>query len=229
SAAATYQGMVNQVEKSYVDPDSGEIIASDNAEIKRLYDLVTKAAVDDKESAGLKQWGEDWSAGFKADKFATMLCPAWIINNIKNAAGTDFQGWDIADVFPGGGGNWGGSFLVVPTQSKVADEAKKLVQWLTAPEQQAKVFTAASNYPSAVEAEADSAVVSKVDPFLNDAPVGEIFANRAKAVKVVPYKGSSYFDIQNAMAQALSRVDVDKTASAAESWDQWKSDVKTIG
>ncbi|MDR2114030.1 MAG: extracellular solute-binding protein [Bifidobacteriaceae bacterium] len=228
SAAATYQGMVNQVEKSYVDPDSNEVIGTENAEIKKLYDMVTKAAMDDKESAGLQQWGEDWTAGFKGDKFATMLCPAWIINNIKNSAGEDFVGWDIADVFPGGGGNWGGSFLVVPEQSKVKEEAKKLVEWLTAPEQQVKVFTAASNYPSALDAQKDAAVTGKVDAFLNDAPVGEIFANRAKAVKVVPYKGSSYFDIQNKMASALSKVDVDKTATAKEAWDQWVADVKAL-
>jgi cellobiose transport system substrate-binding protein len=38
-----------------------------------------------------------------------------------NAEGV--KGWDFADVFPGGGGNWGGSYLVVPTQSEHPDEA----------------------------------------------------------------------------------------------------------
>ncbi len=157
-----------------------------------------------------------------------MLCPAWIINNMKNAAGEDFKGWDIADVFPGGGGNWGGSYLVIPEQSKNQEAAKDLVEWLTAPEQQAAVFTAASNYPSAVDAQASSAVTSKTDAFLNNAPVGEIFGSRADAVSVVPYKGSLYFDIQSAMAEALNRVDVDKTSSPADSWTQWISDVQAL-
>jgi cellobiose transport system substrate-binding protein len=228
SSAAIFQGMINQVEKSYVDPDTNAVIAQDNAEVKALYNQLTAAAVGDKESAGLQQWGEDWNAGFKADKFATMLCPAWIINNIKNAAGTDFVGWDIADVFPGGGGNWGGSFLVVPAQSEHAEAAAELAAWLTAPEQQAAVFAEASNFPSAIAAQAAPAVADKVDAFLNNAPVGKIFASRAAAVTVVPYKGSAYFDIQNAMVSALNRVDVDKSASAADSWNTWLEEVKAL-
>jgi len=227
SSAATYQGMVNQVESSYVDKDSGDIIATTNQQIKDLYDQVTTAAIADKESAGLQQWTDDWNAAFKSsgdNSFATMLCPAWIINNIKNNAGEDFVGWDIADVFPGGGGNWGGSFLIVPTKGKNIQAASDLVAWLTAPEQQAAVFTAASNYPSSPKAE--TTVANKTEPFLNNAPVGEIFKNRAAAVTVVPYKGSAYFDIQTKMADALNRVDVTKSMSAEDSWNQWISDAK---
>jgi len=235
SAAATYQGMVNQVESSYIDKSSGAVIASTNTQISDLYNQVTTAALDDKESAGMQEWTDAWNAAFKssgADSFATMLCPAWIVNNIKNNAGSDFVGWDIADVFPGiqpgQGGNWGGSFLVIPQQSKNQQAAEDLAAWLTSPAQQAAVFTAASNYPSSPTAEQDPAVSGKVEPFLNNAPVGQIFANRAAAVTVVPYKGSSYFDIQTKMADALNRVDVTKEMSAADSWAQWLQDVQAL-
>ena len=235
SAAATYQGMVNQVQYSYIDQNNNLIDPATNQPIQNLYNQVTTAAVDDKESAGLAEWGDSWNAAFKATdntSFATMLCPAWIINNIKNNAGTDFVGWDIADVFPGiqpgQGGNWGGSFLVVPAQGQNIQAAEDLVAWLTSADQQAAVFTAASNYPSSPTAQANPAVSGKVEPFLNNAPVGQIFAHRAAAVTVVPYKGSSYFDIQTAMANALNRVDVDKSMSASASWTQWISDVAAL-
>jgi len=235
SSAATYQGMVNQVQYSYIDANNNLIDPASNTQIQNLYNQVTTAAIDDKESAGQQQWTDAWNAAFKStgsDSFATMLCPAWIVNNIKNNAGSDFVGWDIADVFPGiqpgQGGDWGGSYLVIPDQSKNQQAAEDLVAWLTAPEQQEAVFTAASNYPSSPTAEAASAVANKTEPFLNNAPVGQIFANRAKAVTVVPYKGSSYFDIQTAMANALNRVDVTKEMSASDSWNQWISDVKAL-
>jgi cellobiose transport system substrate-binding protein len=230
SAAATFQGMINQVQYSWVDADNN-IIASTNDATKALYDQLTTAASDGKQSAGLKEWSDDWNAAFKATDntaFATMLCPAWIVNNIKNNAGADFKGWDIADVFPGGGGNWGGSFLVIPSQGKNIEAAKDLVAWLTAPEQQAAVFTAASNFPSSPKAEAASGVADKVEPFLNNAPIGKIFTDRAKAVSVVPYKGSAYFDIQTKMADALNRVDVDKSMTPADSYTQWLADVKAL-
>ncbi|MDR2896674.1 MAG: extracellular solute-binding protein [Propionibacteriaceae bacterium] len=232
SFAGIWQGMVNQMTEAYISEADESIIATDNADVKAAYDLLSAQTA---QSAGLQQWGEDWSAGMKsATGFATMLCPAWIINNVKGGAGEDFVGWDIADVFPSGyddstgGGNWGGSYLVVPEQSKVKEEAKKLVEWLTAPEQQVAVFTSASNYPSAVEAQADSAVTGKTDAFLNNAPVGEIFGNRAEAVTVVPFKGGAYFDINDALVTNLNTIDVDKTADAATAWDAWVTEVGNL-
>ena len=80
--------------------------------MKAIYDQVLGRGPTT-QSAHLGQWSEDWTASFQKDGFATMLCPGWMLGVIEgNAAGV--EGWDIADVFPGGGGNWGGSFLTVP-------------------------------------------------------------------------------------------------------------------
>jgi ABC-type glycerol-3-phosphate transport system substrate-binding protein len=82
---------------------------------------------------------------FQNNGFATQLCPGWMLGVISgNAAGV--TGWDIADTFPGGGGNWGGSYLTVPNQSKHQAEAKKLAAWLTAPEQQLKAFASKGTF-----------------------------------------------------------------------------------
>jgi DNA-binding Lrp family transcriptional regulator len=79
-----------------------------------------------------------------------MLAPGWMLGVIEgNSAGV--TGWDIADVFPGGAGNWGGSFLTVPAQSKHAEEAKKLAAWLTAPEQQIAAYKSKGTFPSQAE------------------------------------------------------------------------------
>ena len=102
------------------------------------------------------QWSEDWTAAFQKDGFATMACPGWMLGVIEgNAAGV--EGWDIANVFPGGGGNWGGSFLTVPAMGEHPAEAKALAAWLTAPEQQIKAFKAKGTFPSQVEALTDPA------------------------------------------------------------------------
>ena len=66
--------------------------------------------------------------------------------------------------------------------------------------------------------------------FFNNAPTGQIFINRAKAVNPVPpFKGPNYFAVNDAMQQALSRVDVDKTDDAAASWAKFVTDVKALG
>ena len=102
-------------------------------------------------STKLAQWSDDWTASFQNDGFATMACPGWMLGVIEgNAEGV--EGWDIANVFPGGGGNWGGSFLTVPAQGENVEEAKEVAAWLTAPEQQVKAFAAKGTFPSQVEA-----------------------------------------------------------------------------
>lgn len=214
----------SQLKEAYVKKD-GTIVATGST-IKKDFDELT-ATTD--MSAHLSQWSDDWNAQFKSDKgFATIMCPAWLVNNIKGNSGSDFKGWDVADVTPGGGSNQGGSWLVVPETSKVKDEAAKLVAWLTAPKQQVATFKAASNYPSSPTAMKDPAVTNKIDSFLNNAPTGKIFANRAKAVKIVPYTGAQYFDIDSKFGDALNRVDVSKEQKPEQAWKQYVADVKAL-
>lgn len=225
SMASTWQGMINQIEESYISK-SGDIIATSNNKIKNIYNELTGTA---DLSAHLTQWSDDWNAAFNADDgFATIQCPTWMLNTIRGNSGEEFKGWDIADVFPGGGGNWGGSYFVVPESSQVKDEAAKLVAWVTAKQQQIDLFTEADHYPSSVSAQENPSVYDKTDEWFNNAPIGQIFANRAKAYDIVPYKGNQYFDIQTKMVDALNRVDATQEQTSAESWTQWVSDVKAL-
>ncbi|MDO8108524.1 extracellular solute-binding protein [Isoptericola sp. b441] len=220
SANAIYQGVVNQMDAAYENPSDGSAkdLAS-NTEIKDAYNMVLQASVGDNLSAHLNQWTDDWNAAFQNDGFATMLCPGWMLGVIEgNASGV--QGWDIANVFPGGGGNWGGSFLTVPTQSKHPEEAKAFAAWLTAPEQQIKAFKAKGTFPSQVDALSSDELLSQTNAFFNNAPTGKILADRAAAVTVAPYKGANYFAIHQTVVDAITRVDVDKSDDAASSWDK---------
>lgn len=223
--AAVYQGMVNQLDAAYEDPETDEIVALENPEVRALYDSLM-AHTD--LSAGLGQWGEDWTNSFQNDGFAVMLAPSWMLGVISgNAEGV--TGWDVAPVFPGGGGNWGGSFLTVPVQSEHPEEAKALAEWLTAPEQQLVAFGQTGNFPSQVEAQESEELAGMTNEFFNNAPIGEIFAERAAAVTVAPYKGANYFVINDAMSQAINRVDVDKTDDAESSWNKFVEAVEAIG
>jgi len=227
SAGATYQGMINQVKNAY-EKEDGTLVAATNPEVRKIYDTVLTASTTDGLSAHLAQWGPDWTASFQKKGFATMLCPGWMLGVIEgNAKGV--TGWDIADVFPGGGGNWGGSFLTVPSQGKHAVEAKALASWLTAPEQQVKAFVAKGTFPSQQKALTSADLLSVTKPFFNNAPTGKILVNRANAVTVAPFKGKNYFAINDAMQQALTRVDVDKTDDATSSWAKFLTDVKNLG
>ncbi|WP_150463224.1 ABC transporter substrate-binding protein [Nesterenkonia ebinurensis] len=221
-----WQGMINQVEVPF-ETEDGEIIADTNPEVKDLYDQLLTASVDDELSAGLSQWSGDWADAFQRDGFATMLCPGWMLGVIEgNADGV--EGWDVADAFPGGGGNWGGSYLTVPIQGENVEAAKELAAWLTEPEQQIKAFEAIGAFPSTVEALESEEIQSATDEFFNDAPVGEILANRAEAIEVQPFKGPNYLLINVAIQDALNRVDVDGVDDPETSWEKFLDDVEAL-
>ena len=217
AADGVFQGMINQMETPFENADGTPIPLGENTEIKKVYDQLITAAVTDDLSADLAQWSTDWSTAFQNDGFATMLCPGWMLGVIEgNAEGV--EGWDIADVFPGGGGNWGGSYLTVPTQGAHPEEAKKLAAWLTAPEQQLKAFASKGTFPSQKEALASPELLKSTNAFFNDAPTGQILTNRANAVSVTPFKGPNYFAIRALTSDAINRADVDKTDDPEASW-----------
>ena len=223
-ATGTFQGMVNQLPAAFEDPATQKPTdLSTNNEVRSVYDQIT-AAIDDGLSAGLVQWTPEWAAGFQQDAFATMLCPGWMMGPIQtNSEGV--EGWDVANVFPGGGGNWGGSFLTVPSAGAYTEEAKELAAWLTAPEQQTEAFTTAGVFPSQIEAQSSKAVQGYTNPFFNDAPVGKIFTDRAQSIDGAPYKGPYYFAIRDEVNNALTAVDTG-TSGPEIAWNQA---VQTVG
>lgn len=223
SANSVLQGIVNQIEFTYTEPD-GTVIATENPEIQAAYELVTERAVPNSAYPG--QWSDDWFASMANGEFATMLCPGWMLGVISGNA-PDVTGWDIADVFPNGGGNWGGSYLTVPANGANVDAALALADWLTAPEQQVKAFTNAGTFPSQLEAYEDPALTDATNEYFNDAPTGQILSARAEAVTVAPYKDASYFKYHDALQNAVTRV-FDGVEDEQTSWDTWVAEVEAF-
>ncbi|WP_244242497.1 extracellular solute-binding protein [Nocardioides seonyuensis] len=224
SSGGLAQAMLNQVENPFETDDN--TVDVENPELQAVYDTVT-GNIAKGLSTKLTQWSDDWTASFQKDGFATMACPGWMLGVVEgNAEGV--EGWDFANVFPGGGGNWGGSFLTVPAQGDNIEEAKEVANWLTDPEQQIKAFEAKNTFPSQPEAYEAEAIKTATNEFFNDAPVGQILVERAEAVTVQPYKGPKYSDILQAFQAAIIRVD-DGSQDPDKSWEQFLSDVEALG
>ncbi len=224
SSGGLAQAMLNQVANPFETDDN--TVDVENPELEAVWADVT-GNIKKGLSTRLPQWSDDWTASFQNDGFATMACPGWMLGVVEgNAEGV--KGWDFADVFPGGGGNWGGSFLTVPAQGDNIEQAKEVAAWLTAPEQQVKAFAAKGTFPSQVEALSAPEITGATNAFFNDAPVGEILANRAQAVTVQPHKGPKYSDILQAFQASILRVD-DGSQTPEESWNQFLADVEALG
>lgn len=224
ASGSVAQAMLNQVEYPFEQADGTIDIST--PELANVWDTVTSHT-----DLGSKavQWSADWTAAFKKPGIATIACPGWMRNNIKENTGDpapDGVVWDIADVFPGGGGNWGGSYLTVPKVSTHQAEALEFITWITAPEQQAAVFEVTGNFPSQVEALESETVLAATDDYFNGAPAGEIFSNRAAAITVQPFHGPLYSDVLQKFQDAINRVD--QGTAPDESWKTFEQDVASL-
>ncbi|MEU8465733.1 extracellular solute-binding protein [Streptomyces sp. NPDC029003] len=220
SVGSLYTVMVGQQKERYYDA-SGKLVYDANPAVKNAWNTSVRAAQDGL-SAKLDQWSPPWNQAFAAGSFATLPCPAWMLGYIKGQAGDAGRGkWDVARL-PGGAGNWGGSYLSIPRAAKHKKEAYALIQWLTAPEQQARLFEKQGSFPSATEAIARVADVK--DPYFSDAPIGALFGDAAKAAPV-QVLGVADKTVSDQITNALSEVERKGTAQDT-AWETAKKGVR---
>ncbi|MGI5472302.1 extracellular solute-binding protein [Streptomyces sp. CA-132043] len=144
---------------------------------------------------------------------------------IQTAAGKDGKGkWDIAAV-PGGGGNWGGSFLTVPKQSRHAKEAAALAAFLTSADSEKRIFQGPTgSLPSLTAPLSDPAVRNTRQVYFGNAPTGEIFAASATDLKP-SYRGTKDQQVRIPFANALQLVEQGK-AAPHKAWSTALSDAE---
>ena len=223
SGSNVYNAMIGQLNPAYYNA-KGKVVVGSNPKVKAAYALTMKA-IQAHESAGLAAFSNEWNTGYKKATFATVTCPAWMMGYIQGQAPKSKGKWDIAAV-PGGGGNWGGSFLTVPKQSSHPKEAYDLAKYLTSPASETYIFKQTGNLPSQPKLLKSKAVLAFKNPFFSNAPVGKIFGTSAMKLKpqiLGPHQG----DIQTASTNAIQRVE-QKKQSPAKSWKQFLKDVKAV-
>ncbi|HKD19144.1 MAG TPA: ABC transporter substrate-binding protein [Thermoanaerobaculia bacterium] len=220
SGSNLFNAIMGQANPGYYSK-SGKVIAATNPKIKAAWNL-TMQAVKQGEDKGLTAFAADWNAGFKTGAFATVTCPAWMMGYIQGQAPNAKGKWNIAAV-PGGGGNWGGSFLTVTTQSQHPTEAAALVKFLTSPASETYVFKHTGNLSSEIPVLKSAAVQKFRNPYFSNAPVGKIFAGSALKLKpqvLGPHQG----DFQTAATNAIQRVE-QHSQSPGAAWKQFLKDV----
>lgn len=176
-AAGVYNGVISSSRIRNYSED-GELIFKTSPSVKASWDLAMQAA-EGGMTAKFKQFTKEWDQGYANARFATVICPSWMLGYIKEKSGTKGEDqWDIAPAPKPA--NWGGSFLTVPERAKHKDEAVKLATWLTAPAQQAKLFARQASFPSAQTAISSPGVSGAKHPYFGDAPIGRIFSDAAR-------------------------------------------------
>jgi cellobiose transport system substrate-binding protein len=224
TASGLYNAIVGQSEEIYYD-ESGNPVYETNPAVKNAWDLAVSASQAGL-TAKLQQFTPEWNQAFANGGFATVACPAWMIGYIKGQAGDGGAGkWQVATI-PGGGGNWGGSYLSIPQGAEHPEEAYELIKWLTAPEQQLKMWTAAGHFPSSSVAAEDPAVESTTDDYFSGAPIGTIFNASAASLPIQilgPKDGVIKDTISNVGLLSVDQQGVDPD----EAWQKTMEEIQT--
>jgi cellobiose transport system substrate-binding protein len=221
SSNSVYDVIKGQQKEQYFN-EKDELIIEQNEGVRRAFDLSAQMA-NEGLTANIATWSPEWGTGMNNGDFAVMLAPAWMLGVIKGNAPDTEGKWDIAQM-PEGSGNWGGSFLTVPKESKHPKAAYELISWLLAPERQLELFKSHNVFPSTPAIYDDPAIQTQQDPFFGDAPLGEIFS--AAALKVVPvYYGPKYMTVETPMEEAMDAVE--KTGVPPEqAWNEAMERIK---
>jgi cellobiose transport system substrate-binding protein len=226
SATSIMQPYIMQNSDTWFYDKSDKYIGDTNPAVKTAYNLGMDMAAKGLTSK-LARWSTDWDAAFKNAAFATVPCPPWYTGVIKERAGDAGKNkWDIASI-PGGGGNWGGSYLAIPEQSKNKKAAFELIKFLTGKQGGIDAFKEAGPLPSSVSALADPQIAGATNDYFNNAPVGKIYVDAAKTLKPI-YLGPKHQALwENAFEPAMQAAEQGKLTAAA-GWDKAIKDSKAL-
>ncbi|MEU5046384.1 ABC transporter substrate-binding protein [Streptomyces griseorubiginosus] len=220
SPGGLLNAIVSSEQNKYYDA-SGEVIYKTNPAIKNAFDLTAQAAKDGLVGAQT-QFQPAWDTTIAKSKFAAIACPPWMLGYLKGKSSPDSAGkWDVAAAPKSG--NWGGTFLAVPKSGKHVKEAEKLITWLTAPEQQAKLFSVQGSFPSSSAAYDLPLVTDAKNTMTGDAPIGKIFAEAAKAIPTQVIGPKDQIIQQGLTDNGVILVTKGKSAKEA-----WETATKTI-
>jgi cellobiose transport system substrate-binding protein len=223
SSGNMFRAMVEQAPVGVYDTDN-TIIVETNPDVQRAWET-TVTAIEAGMSNRLTAWTPEWTAAFSQGTFATIICPAWMTAYIETNAPDASGLWDVAAV-PGGSGNMGGAHLTLPAQGDHAEAAYELIEWLTAPEQQLRVFQDTGNFPSTPELYDDPELTGFSKEYFNDAPIGQIFTDAAQQVQP-QYQGPLQGDVLAIVGQGLGRIE-DGSQGPEDAWTQVLSDLSSL-
>jgi cellobiose transport system substrate-binding protein len=221
SATNTYNSVLMQAAGegdgyTYFDTDD-ELVIDSNPAVRDAWDIAV--AMDAAGlSAELRSFSNEWNAGFKSGAFASIACPAWMTGYIQEQSGDENAGnWDIAPV-PGGSGNWGGSFLGVPSSSENQELAVELIEFLTSADGQLAAFEAEGNLPSNPTLYDTEELQAATNEYFSDAPVGQLLVAGASELQPV-YLGAKNQVVRDAVENVLRGVEGGEI-SPDEGWQQ---------
>jgi cellobiose transport system substrate-binding protein len=222
NAASVFGAMVDQGDEAFYDRSYRPSYAT-NPAVRKAWDVAASAARKNL-TAHVPAFSPAWNAGLTSGAFAVSLCPWWqqdaIGRQVPKATGV----WDLTALPGTGGGNAGGTQLMIPAKAAHPDQAYALISWLESAPQQSALFAARGNFPTITSLYAGAAVIGAKAPFFGDAPRGRLLAASVSALTPVT-EGPDQGVIYGGFADGLARVE-QGTQTPEAAWNQTLADLE---
>ncbi|WP_035054257.1 extracellular solute-binding protein [Andreprevotia chitinilytica] len=116
-------------------------------------------------AGNIKQWTNEWSAGFQHDQIATQAMGAWLAGHLGHWLAPNKSGlWRSAPLPNGAFASWGGSFYAIPAKSTHKVEAYEFVKFMTTNrEQQINAFKVLDAFPALKSAQTDASMDEPIE------------------------------------------------------------------
>lgn len=163
-----------------------------NLQLERDGDLDCLNAVIKMREEGLDMnvdmWGTEATAAYGDGSLVSVCTGGWFGGFLKTDYAPDASGkWGVAKM-PGGvkASNWGGSFLVIPEQSKNKAAAWAFVKYMLATKEgQNDIFQAVDYFPAYTPAYEDAEIYDATDDYFSGQQPKKLWAELAKELKPV--------------------------------------------
>ncbi|WP_036770748.1 ABC transporter substrate-binding protein [Pontibacillus halophilus] len=209
---------------SYFNRDGDLIIEESGNEVKEAYDYAVELNQQGY-VGGFEMWTPEWATALNKGEFAAELAPAWLKGYMTENAPEAEGKWRVATLPEEFAGNWGGSYISIPKETKQSEEAYAFAKWLISPENQLKSFTESGLFPSAPSVYEMEEFKQNEDAYFGSQNTAEVFAEAAQDIPEV-YKGPKYVTVNNEILTALQNVR--EGANPSEEWDAAVKRIKDL-
>lgn len=221
-AIGVFDIAIGQGAKRFVDEDNKFI--GDQEHVRAAWDLAVKSlalGINSKTQSG----SQDFNAALVKGTLPSVIGAAWMALDIRSGAESTTGKWRVAPT-PGGPGNYGGSFLTVPKESRNPTKSFEIISWILSPENQAQSFTDAAIFPASPATYAMPAL-NQPDPFFGGQVPITVFGPAAEKIQIA-YEGPNDAAVKAPFYTELSNVEA-KGKNADEAWKDAVAEAKKIG
>ncbi|SEQ84289.1 carbohydrate ABC transporter substrate-binding protein, CUT1 family [Virgibacillus subterraneus] len=204
SMEMAFRANMDALQVSYFNRDDELLLSESDNGVKEAYDYAVELDLQGYVGS-FEMWTPEWANALNKGGFGVEMAPAWLKGYMTENAPEGAGKWRVTTLPTQFAGNWGGSYIAIPSETEYSEEAYEFSKWLLSPENQLESFVDSGLFPSAPEVYEMEEFKNNSDEYFGGQNTAKYFAEAAKQIPEV-YKGPKYVTVNNEILTALRNV-----------------------